>query len=245
MFTGIDKFSNVDLAADDGGFNIFDPIHKFYNQVLEESIADEVKSGVLDEVKGKDFYNYVLIEANEFHKIMRYYGPHRPNITKKHFRRLKKKIFYSGKGRNGRKMMHLKLGKRLFNKKMRRNKICAKFSKICQIWDKGQGIICLQLFHEADHFMAHNREFSIIKALGFNNLTNSINGSCYGDMKVSWNKNEISNFGNMLLYNAFKMCIIEPPSVIFSEDVVMNFKPCTNLEKDIELTGILDYFLDM
>ena len=40
--------------------------------VLEESIVDQVKSGALDEVKGKDFYNYVLIEANEFHKIMRY-----------------------------------------------------------------------------------------------------------------------------------------------------------------------------
>ena len=93
--------------------------------------------------------------------------------------------------------------------------------------------------------MAHNREFSIIKAPGHNNLTNSINGSCYGDMKDSWNKNEILNFGNMLLYNAFKMCLIKPPSVIYSEDVVMNFKQCTDLERDIELTGILEYFLDM
>ena len=48
-----------------------------------------------------------------------------------------------------------------------------------------------------------------------------------------------------ICYNVFKMCIIEPPSVIYSEDVVMNFKQCTDLERDIELTGILEYFLDM
>ena len=68
--------------------------------------------------------------------------------------------------------------------------------------------------------MAHNREFAIIKTLGINNLTNSIQGSAYGDIKTSWNSNEIANFGNLLLYNAFKMSIIEPPSIIYQEDVM-------------------------
>ena len=68
--------------------------------------------------------------------------------------------------------------------------------------------------------MAHNREYAIIKALGFNNLTNDINGTCYGAMKDAWNSNEIINYGNMLLFNAFKMCIIEPPSLIYKEDVI-------------------------
>ena len=56
--------------------------------------------------------------------------------------------------------------------------------------------------------MTHNREFAIIKALGINNLTKSINGSSYGDMKSNWNNKEIVNFGNMIMYNAFNMCII-------------------------------------
>ena len=38
--------------------------------------------------------------------------------------------------------MHVKLGKRLFEKKMDFKKITAKFSKICRIWEKGHGIIC-------------------------------------------------------------------------------------------------------
>ena len=68
--------------------------------------------------------------------------------------------------------------------------------------------------------MAHNREFAMIKTLGINNLTNSIQGSAYGDIKTSLNSNEIANFGNLLLYNAFKMSIIEPPSIIYQEDVM-------------------------
>ena len=141
--------------------------------------------------------------------------------------------------------MHVKLGKRLFEKKMDFKKITAKFSKICRIWEKGHGIICLQLFHETNHYMAHNRVYAIIKALGFNNLTNAINGTCYGAMKENWNNNEIINFGDMLLLNAFRMCIIEPPSLIYQEDVVMNIRGFTKKEKAMELVGIFDYIIEM
>ena len=93
--------------------------------------------------------------------------------------------------------------------------------------------------------MAHNRVYAIIKALGFNNLTNAINGTCYGAMKENWNNNEIINFGDMLLLNAFRMCINEPPSLIYQEDVVMNIRGFTKKEKAMELVGIFDYFIEM
>ena len=93
--------------------------------------------------------------------------------------------------------------------------------------------------------MAHNREFAVIKALGINRLTNSINGSAYGDMKESWNFNEIVNFGNMILYNTFKMCCLEPPSIIYQKDVMYKHRPCTKSEKEWELLGVLEYFLEM
>ena len=154
-------------------------------------------------------------------------------------------LLYVGKGRNGRKFNHLSNCKELFKNKMKFRRICAKFSKIARLWDNGNGIICLHLFHETSHYMAHNREYAIIKALGINNLTNSINGTVYGAMKDNWNFKEIVNFGNMLLYNAFKMCIIEPPSIIYHGDVSYKYRPCTKKEKDIELMAILDYFLDL
>ena len=206
---------------------------------------DSIKSGILEHVVGKDFYNYVLIDGDKFFTILEKYQHVDQNISDSDFQELKGSSFYGGKGKNYRKLMHLKIGKRLFKKKLNFKKISAKFSKISRIWERGQGIICLQLFHETNHYMAHNREYAIIKALGFNNLTNAINGTCYGAMHDSWNKNEIINFGNMLLYNAFKMCIIEPPSVIYQEDVIMNFRRCTKTEKDMELAGVLEYFLEM
>ena len=187
----------------------------------------------------------MLIDGDKFFTILDKYKHVEHNISDVDFQQLKSSSFYGGKGKNYRKLMHLKVGKRLFKKKLKFKKISAKFSKISRIWEKGQGVVCLQLFHETNHYMAHNREYAIIKALGFNNLTNAINGTCYGAMHDSWNNNEIINFGNMLLFNAFKMCIIEPPSLIYHEDVVMNFKRCTKKEKDLELAGILEYFLDM
>ena len=213
------------------------------NDILNDSVNDLIKEGTIESIVGKDFYNYVLIDGGKFFKILQKYNFNILEISKEDFKLLKKCCFYVGKGRNGRKYNHLSNCKELFKNKMQFRRICAKFSKIARIWDAGNGIICLHLFHETSHYMAHNREFSIIKALGINNLTNSINGSCYGDMKNSWNSNEIVNFGNMLLYNAFKM--LEPPSVIYHEDVLYKYRTCNKQEKDIELMAILDYFLDL
>ena len=246
-FSGIKFFheNNLDDCTVEGAFEIFGQIQNFYHDILDNSVNERVKDGSIEDVVGKDFYNYVLIDAEEFYRILSKYNANFNKISRKDFLRLKKCIFYVGKGRNGRKFKHVTLCKTLFKKKLKFRRICAKFSKISRLWESGKGIICLQLFHETSHYMAHNREFAIIKTLVINRLTNSIHGTAYGDMRDSWNFNEIFNFGNMILYNAFKMCCIEPPSVVYQEDVMYKPSPCTKLEKEWELFGVLEYFLEL
>ena len=92
--------------------------------------------------------------------------------------------------------------------------------KTKQIWDmlqNAKGVTVLHLLPDCNHYEAHSREYAIIKALGLVNLSNIYNGTCYGAM-TEWNENEVVNFGNMILFNTLKMCLIETPShVIFSD----------------------------
>ena len=54
----------------------------------------------------------------------------------------KKTILYVGKGIKGRKLDHLIEGKKIILKQLKLSKICAKYSKITQIWERGHGIVC-------------------------------------------------------------------------------------------------------
>ena len=65
---------------------------------------------------------------------------------------------------------------------------------------------------------AFSREFALINAFGLENLTNKMNGTCYGIMN-DWNKNEVSNFGNMLINRAMKSILQDPPLFIYEKDV--------------------------
>ena len=246
-FSGIKFFNEnvLDECAVDDVYKLFRQVQNFYHDILTDSVNDRIKDGSLEDIVGKDFYNYVLVDAEKFYRILRKYNADFQCISHEDFLLLKKCIFYVGKGRNGRKLKHLTICKTLFKKKMRFRRICAKFSKIARLWESGKGVICLQLFHETSHYMAHNREFALIKTLGINRLTNSINGTAYGDMRDSWNSNEIVNFGNMILYNTFKMCCMEPPPIIYQKDVLYKTRPCTKSEKEWELFGVLEYFLEL
>ena len=102
----------------------------------------------------------------------------------------------------------------------------------------------MHLFTESNHYEALSREYALIKSLGLNNLTNAINGWAYGDMKTDWN--QIVNYGNMLLYNAFKMAIQENPPLIFKEDIIEpKVREKASKMIDYELVGILDCFLEL
>ena len=149
---------------------------------------------------------------------------------------------YVGMGKNDRKFQHAIGCKKAIVTQLPAEKVSAKFSCISTSWEKGHGIAVVQLFSEFTHYEAHAREFAIIKALGLDNITNVINGTPYGVMK-QWNPCEVINFGRMLLFNAFSMCILEPPRIIMQEDVIL---PNPRVKSwDWELEGILKCFLDL
>ena len=158
-FNGIKYFNENNLEDDVSHVDIyskFGHIQNFYHDILNDSVNDQIKEGTIDEVLGKDFYNYVLINGEKFFKILQKYNFNITEISKEDLILLNKCCFYVGKGRNGRKFNHLSNCKELFKNKMKFRRICAKFSKIARLWDNGNGIICLHLFHETSHYMTHN-----------------------------------------------------------------------------------------
>ena len=170
-----------------------------------------------DNFKTFGFYNYLIVDGNHLSDILLddavEYSP-LPNYLLDLFKGC---CIYAGKGSNSRKYQHI-------TDAICRLWVCHANSKPLgktkQIWDMLQtakGVTVLHLLPDCNHYEAHSREYAIIKALGLVNLSNIYNGTCYGAM-TEWNENEVVNFGNMILFNTLKMCLIETPShVIFSD----------------------------
>ena len=162
---------------------------------------------------------------------------------------MKNCIIYIEKSKNDRKRAHLLEGKKLLGTSSNL-KMCEKYLKIQKVWKKGAGIVVMQIFSDADHYLALCRENAMIKAVG-KTLTNLINGSIYGLMESKWTNFEIKNFGEMLLYFALNQCILERPTPIYIEDIKINrtkpiFEPKKYfIQSNYEFNGILDSFLDM
>ena len=194
-------------------------------------------------------YNYLIMDGTKLFRILNNYNHHdliSKTITNEDFEHFKRSCIYAGKGTNDRKMSHLIFGKQILLKELVLRKINAKFSKITQIWERNDGIVILHLFTETNHYEAMSREYAMIKALGINNVTNEINGSQFGAMKNKWNYFEITNYGNMILYNALKMAINENPPLIFHSDIQKKRTISRkNGIEDFELEGILSCFLEL
>ena len=95
---------------------------------------------------------------------------------------------------------------------------------ISKIWEMGGNIAVLRVGQELNHYEALSKEFAVIKAVGLGNLTNQINGTCYGDMENNWREHEILNFGNLLLYNCLENILFETPTLIHFSDIVLKTK---------------------
>ena len=72
-----------------------------------------------------------------------------------------------------------------------------------------QSVTVLHLTPDCNHFEALST-----------NLSNVYNGTRYGVMKTNWNDTEIINFGNMILFNTLKMCLIETPNHVIISDLI-------------------------
>lgn len=202
---------------------IFVNVQKNYNEILRVSIDKDADSGSLKYHGNPIFYNYLILDGSKLYNILDCYKNCLTpiNIQNYDLDSFKDSCIYVGKGKDNRKFQHAICGKKIIEGHLIMSKLSEKFSTITKLWNEGLGVVILQLFNETTHQEAHAREYALIKALSLNNITNVVNGTTFGDMKNNWNKTEIANYGNMILYNALKMCIHEPPRIIQSKDVIL------------------------
>ena len=241
-------FKNDEIPFDssiENSFEIFENVLKFYSCMLRNSI----ENSNLTKSEQPLFYNYLIFNGCNLKKILDHYDSlclTKMSPTTEHFNGFKSECFYAGKGIDYRVNSHLINSKKIKMKKLKPKKVCAKFSKICRIWDNGGGVFVVKLFGECSSFEALSKEYAIIKAIGLNRLTNVINGTCYGDMKACWNETEVVNYGNMLLMNVFNMCIQETPVLVMENDVFITEKDSTETRRcKWEVEGMLECFLEM
>ena len=194
------------------------------------------------------YYTYLIVNGSaleEMYSDFENLDLVKSKPTTKHFVIFKKRTVYAGKGIDTRSISHVINGKKIKLKRLKRTKISAKYSKICNIWDKGEGVSVIKLFYECNQYEALSREYAIIKALGLNNLTNVISGTCYGAMR-NLSDTEVINFGNMILMKSLEDIINDKPVIIKENDVcIPKSKKQNNLLCKWEIEGMIQCLVDL
>ena len=78
-------------------------------------------------------------------------------------------VFYIGKGSRSRPFQHLY---EAVKEKRAKKKISEKVARIQAIWERGSGVVVVQVFHNTIAVEAFTREAALIDAIGCDNLTN-------------------------------------------------------------------------
>jgi hypothetical protein len=210
---------------------------------LTESIENHVENNLLKTKPKHKYYNYLLIDSGKLFNLIDSLEAKEYKIDQKDVDEFKTTLIYIGKGSNNRKMFHMTDAKYHLEFGMETTKKC---DNIIQVWQKGNGIIVLQINSESNHYVALCRENAMIRAAK-PNITNIRNGSSYGIMKDSWTQNETLFYGDSLLYYALKTCIIERPTPFFPHHVISKkkSKPTDFIRSNYEYNGILELFLEL
>ena len=157
--------------------------------------------------KTHTFYNYIILNASKCTKILNFLSENEAYISTDIVKSFKSCCLYVGKGSNKRKFIHIRNAR---NRNIIHNK---NISTIQKLIERKKGIMLFHFPTEVNHFEAHSREYALIKAVGLINLNNYINGTAYGSCAL-WNEVETQNFGDMMLYNAIKICVSDPPPIL-------------------------------
>ena len=224
MFNNVQHYRRDTIPVESRIENIFDMfnnVQHLYSEALRDSIV------TLDYFSSPMYYNYLLIDGEILKPLLEKYATMDLTehvITKEDHIEFRKGCFYTGKGKSERKFKHLvevknSKNSRSKNKRLKNQKPSEKYKKIRKIWRRGHGIAVIQLFPEVCEYEALSREFAMVIGLGLENLKNTINSTCYGVMKESWNLNQITNFGNMMVYRTLKMALQDPPTLFYENDI--------------------------
>uniref|UniRef100_A0A0K0D0A2 LEM domain-containing protein n=1 Tax=Angiostrongylus cantonensis TaxID=6313 RepID=A0A0K0D0A2_ANGCA len=117
-------------------------------------------------------------------------------------------IFYVGKGSKVRPFAHLIEAKKEKNARSPKLVSNAKLQRINSIWDSGNGVVCLQIYHNISDDEAFVREAALIDAIRLENLTNMKAGEYRGKSK-SWTLPMKAEFGTYQLERARSVLKVE------------------------------------
>ncbi|KAI1717805.1 ankyrin repeat and LEM domain-containing protein 1 [Ditylenchus destructor] len=128
-------------------------------------------------------------------------------------------IFYVGKGKRSRPLQHLKDANKCRSLVGKKNfEPTAKLKRILKLWDRGDGVISLHLWHNIHSAESFIREGAMIEAIGIENLTNIQRGNLKS-LPTVWPHRKIEEFGAMLLRKAHVIFRNERCRPVFENDV--------------------------
>ena len=158
-------------------------IFKNVDWELTSNIENLQNVGILDQ-KSRNYYNYVLCKEDTLSNIRKLGEKSLMTEldTLPNFKAFVKSLYYFGKAKGRRDLMHLKdTITAIINWQDRVVKSGGKIYTCIRALLEASGIVIVTAFHDSSHYMAHNREAALIDYVGLNNLTNVYNGSKYGD----------------------------------------------------------------
>ena len=175
---------------------------KFTN--ISNSAADLVNQ-LTRETACKASFNYLLLDpaisANLPMKVFQ-------EPDQELWRTFVDSVFYVGKGSRSRPFQHLYEAIKTFRKTANIKKLSDKIKRIHRIWDRGGGVVVVQVFQNTIAVEAFTREALMIQALGCDNLTNLKSGDFYGAAS-GWEEDKRTELGTFLVYKAFKIFLQE------------------------------------
>ncbi|KAL5280468.1 ANKLE1.2 family protein [Megaselia abdita] len=205
---------------------------KWFNKITESNKLEDLMVNFFKEnptgKSRKQSFIYLLIDP----RVSQNLPKERPLLTDHEtWKRFIPSIFYVGKGKCNRPHAHLyealrsahyghETGNFVDSKSQRYSKTASrKMNKIFEIWNSGNGVVCLHAFHNILEAEALTREAAIIEALSLRSLTNLRAGNFHGPVKM-WSNRCKRKLGALILFKAMRIYLNEGESQLTPKDLI-------------------------
>ena len=178
-------------------------------------------SGLLEQ-KSRKYYNYALCSTTKLSNLRRLDSKTLSTEldTLENFNIFHSSIFYHGKATGRRDLMHLSdTIIAIIGWQAKIVKAGGKIDTCMKALLESKGVIIVSAFQDSSHYLAHNREYSMIEYTGLDKLTNVYRGSRFGSFTLS-NEAEVYNYGMLCTYILFRNYINNGASPFTFEDLV-------------------------